>query len=228
MSALPRILLVEDEENFGAVLRNYLELSKFQVDWAVNGKLGYSKFRQQQYDLCVFDVMMPEKDGFELAKDVREINPTIPILFLTARGDKEDQVKGFKIGADDYITKPFDTELLLYKIKAILKRKPSQDNVQEKWEIGEFTFTKKTRMLESARTNRRLTPKESQLFELLCQHQNEVMPRQKALLEIWKNDDYFTTRSMDVYIAKLRKHLSIDGSIQLENIHGEGYILRHG
>jgi two-component system OmpR family response regulator len=120
MSALPRILLVEDEENFGAVLRNYLELSKFQVDWAVNGKLGYSKFRQQQYDLCVFDVMMPEKDGFELAKDVREINPTIPILFLTARGDKEDQVKGFKIGADDYITKPFDTELLLYKINGRL------------------------------------------------------------------------------------------------------------
>ncbi len=225
MSVLPRILLVEDEENFGAVLRNYLELSKFQVDWAVNGKLGYSKFRQGNYDLCVFDVMMPEKDGFELAKDVREINPTIPILFLTARGDKEDQVKGFKIGADDYITKPFDTELLLYKIKAILKRKPVHEAQQEIWTIGDFTFTKKSRTLESATTKRRLTPKESQLFALLCQYKNEVMPRQKALLEIWKNDDYFTTRSMDVYIAKLRKYLVEDPCIHIENVHGEGYIL---
>lgn len=226
MSSMPNILLVEDEENFGAVLRNYLELSKFKVDWVTNGKLGYNKFRQNAYDLCLFDVMMPEKDGFELAKEVREINPNIPIIFLTARGDKADQVNGFRIGADDYITKPFDTELLIYKIKAILKRKPQDQEQADEWTIGKLNFSRKTRMLANGKSERRLTPKEAQLMALLCEHFNDVLPRQKALLEIWKNDDYFATRSMDVYMAKLRKYLLMDEGLCLETIHGEGVSLR--
>jgi DNA-binding response OmpR family regulator len=217
MKQRPRILLVEDEQNFGEVLRNYLELSKFSVDLCENGNIGLSRFKTNQYDLCILDVMMPEKDGFTLAREIKEINKDVPLIFLTAKGLKEDQMIGFKLGADDYITKPFDTELLIFKIHAILKR--SQKVVAEEnliWDIGHFKFEPSTRELRVNGSRKRLTPKEADLF---------VMPRQKALVEIWKNDDYFATRSMDVYIAKLRKYLKEDNTIIIENIHGSGYRL---
>ena len=226
MNTLPHILLVEDEENFGAVLRNYLELQKFKVDWVVNGKLGYSQFRQNNYDLCLLDVMMPEKDGFELACEIKDIRPETPVIFLTARGDKSDQINGFKIGADDYITKPFDTELLIYKIRAILNRRPQEQVETDTWEIGTYRFERKSRMLIQGEERRRLTPKEAHLLVMLCMYMNDVLPRQKALIDIWKNDDYFAKRSMDVYMAKLRKYLNPDPRISLETMHGEGVSLR--
>ncbi len=226
MTARPRILLVEDEQNFGDVLKNYLELSKFQVDLARDGNVGLSKFLQNRYELCILDVMMPYKDGFTLAQEIRKKSQDIPLIFLTARNQKEDQLKGFKLGADDYITKPFDTEILLYKIKAIIKRKAlPEEEVVHQFTVGNYNFDSKLRLLRLGEDSRKLSPKETQLLKMLCQHKNDVTPRTKALLEIWKSEDYFTTRSMDVYIAKLRKYLKGDSSIEIRNIHSEGYSL---
>lgn len=230
MSSKAHILLVEDEQNFGAVLKNYLELSGYTVDLCPNGFVGSSQFRQKKYDLCILDVMMPEKDGFTLGKEIRELDPHIPMIFLTAKAMKEDQVRGFKIGADDYLIKPFDTELLLWKIKALIKRQGIRQEEAEEAEItftiGEFRFNRKLRTLEfDGQEPERLSPKENALLGLLCEHHNDVLPRKKALLQIWKDDSYFATRSMDVYIAKLRKRLKKDPLLEIENIHGEGYRL---
>ena len=220
-----KILLVEDEENFGQVLRSYLELAEYQVDLAIDGDVGYSRFKSGEYDLCIFDVMMPKRDGFSLAEDVRKINSQIPIVFLTARGEKEDQIKGYRSGADDYLTKPFDSELLLLKIEAILKRREATNAAPERLEIGDYIYFRGKRSLEHQKKVEKLSRKEGALLEMLFEYANRVMPRSEALLKIWKNDDYFTTRSMDVYVAKLRKKLGKDPKISIENVHGTGYIL---
>lgn len=220
-----RILLVEDESNFGSVLKNYLELSSYQVDWARDGEQGWHYFKRSTYDLCLLDVMMPVKDGYSLARDVRGVNADVPIIFLTAKGEKEDQVKGYKMGGDDYITKPFDTELLLLKINAVLQRSKVRNTAEEAFQLGGYYFTPAKRQLAFGSEQVRLSPKENSLLQVLCRYQNDIMPRQLALVEIWQNDDYFATRSMDVYIAKLRKLLNKDATVSIENIHGAGYQL---
>jgi DNA-binding response OmpR family regulator len=221
------ILLVEDEENFGSVLKNYLELNNYIVTLCTDGNKGLTSFKNNIYDLCILDVMMPARDGFSLAEEIKKLNSTIPLIFLTAKKMKEDILKGYQIGADDYITKPFDTEVLLYKLKAILNRNGS---IQEKenttdFSFGKFQFNTEIRELKSENTLKKLSPKEAQLLTLLCENINEVVPRELALNKIWKDNNYFTTRSMDVFIAKLRKYLKEDPSIEIINVHGNGFRL---
>ncbi len=224
-----KILLVEDDINFGSILKEYLGLNNYDVTLAKNGIEGFEKFKKENFDLCILDVMMPYKDGFTLAKDIREKNNAIPIFFLTAKHLKEDVLKGFKLGADDYMTKPFDSDVLLAKIKAILNRKNLiVEPVDETFEFhfSDFSFNSKLRFLKHKDENSiKLSPKESQLLRLLVLHLNDLLPREVALNKIWRDDNYFTSRSMDVYIAKLRKFLSADEKVQILNIHGEGFRL---
>ena len=227
MPRLPNILLVEDEENFGSVLKNYLELKDYRVSWEVNGNSGLAGFRQDKFDLCLLDVMMPERDGFSLAEEIKKIDPTMPVIFLTAKSQKQDVLRGYGIGADDYIAKPFDIEVLLCKIKALLNRKRMQPEpeIREQYTLGHFTFLTKTRELRGPKGQCQLSPKESALLDMLCGQMNDVLSRDRALNEIWKDNTYFTTRSMDVHIAKLRKYLRSDKSIEIINVHGSGYRL---
>lgn len=224
-----KILLVEDDPNFGIVLKDYLTLSNFDVVHAKDGIEGLIMFKNQDYDLCILDVMMPRKDGFSLAEDIRKNNKEIPIIFLTAKTMKEDILKGYQVGADDYLNKPFDSEVLLYKINAILQRK--RGDIEEKedlfeFEIGDFFLNSKLRHL-SYKTEEpiKLSPKESKLLKMLAVHKNDLMSRELALTKIWRDDNYFTSRSMDVYIAKLRKYLKADLNVEIINIHGEGFRL---
>jgi len=221
------ILLVEDEENFGSVLKNYLELSDYIVTLCTDGNQGLYSFRNNMYDLCIVDVMMPLRDGFSLATEIKKINPSIPLIFLTAKKLKEDILKGYQIGADDYITKPFDTEILLYKLKAVLNRNGSVIQQKEKSEytFGMFHFNTITRELISKTTTKKLSPKEAELLKLLCANLNQVVSRDLALTKIWNDNNYFTTRSMDVFIAKLRKYLKEDVAIEIINVHGNGFRL---
>lgn len=225
MSSKKRILLVEDEENFGSLLQNYLRLSGHEVDWAKDGATGYSTFVNGSYDLCIFDVMMPHLDGFDLTAKIRARGSRIPIIFLTAKKMKEDMIKGYRVGADDYLNKPFDVEILLLKLEALFSRSANASDVpfEENYQLGTYRYEVKPRILHSKRDFRKLSPKEGALLELLCRHLNDITPREKALIEIWKEDTYFTTRSMDVYIAKLRKYLSEDDSVTIENVHSSGY-----
>ncbi len=224
---MAHILLVEDDQNFGSLLRNYLELSGYRVEWVTDGNLGYSRFRQKKFDICLLDVMMPWRDGFSLAEDIRKSDSDIPLIFLTARGEKNDQIRGYKIGADDYLTKPFDSDLLLLKIQNLLKRVSNGGNTKtDEYKIGQFTFVPRKRALISGENEEKLSPKEADLLALFCQYINEVMPRRKALMEIWGSDDYFATRSMDVYVTKLRKRLKADPQIEIESLHGSGYLFR--
>ncbi len=225
-----KILVVEDDPNFGSILRDYLSLNSYSVSLAKNGVEGYEKFKKNNYDLCILDVMMPFKDGFTLAKEIREKNNNIPIIFLTAKTLKEDVLKGFKLGADDYLSKPFDSDVLLAKIKVILNRQSSieiPESEEYKFVIGNFLFNSKLRILTNHKINKsiKLSPKENQLLKLLILHLNDLMPREIALNKIWRDDNYFTSRSMDVYIAKLRKYLKTDPNIEIINIHGEGFQL---
>jgi DNA-binding response OmpR family regulator len=222
-----RILLCEDDENLGMLLREYLQAKGYSAELYPDGEAGLKAFQRNKYDLCVFDVMMPKKDGFTLAKDVRATNAEIPIIFLTAKTLKEDILEGFKIGADDYITKPFSMEELTLRIEAILRRvrgkKSKESNV---YKIGIFTFDTQKQLLSSEVYGIvKLTTKESELLGLLCAHANEILQRDFALKTIWIDDNYFNARSMDVYITKLRKHLKPDPSIEIINIHGKGYKL---
>ena len=224
-----RILLVEDDPNFGNVLRDYLSLNDYNVTLAKDGLEGLVFFKNNDYDLCILDVMMPRKDGFSLAEDIRKKNTEIPIVFLTAKTMKEDVLRGYQVGADDYLTKPFDSEVLLYKIKAIFKRKENEigktDEVFE-FTIGDFFLNSKLRQLiYKGGEPQKLSPKENKLLKMLTQHKNDLMPRELALTKIWRDDNYFTSRSMDVYIAKLRKYLSKDENVEIVNIHGEGFRL---
>lgn len=221
------ILLVEDEENFGSVLKNYLELSGYIVTLCKDGNQGLHAFKNNKYDLCIVDVMMPIRDGFSLATEIKKINPNIPLIFLTAKKLKEDILKGYQIGADDYITKPFDTEVLLYKLKAILNRNGSAAHQEEttNFSFGIFKFNTITRELVSKTNTKKLSPKEAELLKLLCANINEVVSRDIALNKIWNDNNYFTTRSMDVFIAKLRKYLKEDAGLEIINVHGNGFRL---
>ena len=231
MKSNNKILIVEDDPNFGSILRDYLNLNDYEVTLAKNGIEGFEKFKSNKFDLCILDVMMPYKDGFTLAKEIREKNENIPIFFLTARSLKEDVLKGFRIGADDYLTKPFDSEVLLAKIKNILNRKTFTNSMNEnplkfEYKFGEFNFNSKIRELKyKNKSPIKLSPKENKLLELLVLNINDLLPRDMALNKIWRDDTYFTSRSMDVYIAKLRKYLSLDSNIEIINIHGEGFRL---
>jgi len=224
-----KILIVEDDSNFGNILKEYLSLNDYDITLAKNGIEGFEKFKKEDFDLCILDVMMPYKDGFTLAKEIREINEIVPIFFLSAKHLKEDVLKGFKLGADDYLTKPFDSEVLLAKIKAILNRsKESNVQVNDTFEFtfSNFSFNSKLRYLIYKNEEPiKLSPKENHLLRLLVIHLNDLLPRELALNKIWRDDNYFTSRSMDVYIAKLRKYLSADEKVQILNIHGEGFRL---
>jgi len=224
-----RILLVEDDPNFGTVLKDYLSLNDYNVTHAKDGLEGLIMFKNDDYDLCILDVMMPRKDGFSLAKDIRATNSEVPIIFLTAKTMKEDVLKGYQAGADDYLNKPFDSEVLLYKIKAILQRKEIDQSTEDdsfEFIIGKFEFNSKLRHLSfDGQEAQKLSPKESKLLRMLAMHKNDLMPRELALTKIWRDDNYFTSRSMDVYIAKLRKYLRSDDAVEILNIHGEGFRL---
>ena len=224
-----KILLVEDDPNFGTVLKDYLILNDYNVTHAKDGIEGLIMFKNADYDLCILDVMMPRKDGFSLAEDIRVTDKQVPIIFLTAKTMKEDVLRGYQVGADDYLNKPFDSEVLLHKIKAILQRKEAEnstDNDQFEFEIGKFAFNSKLRHLSfNGGETQKLSPKESKLLRMLAVHKNDLMPRELALTKIWRDDNYFTSRSMDVYIAKLRKYLKVDDSVEVLNIHGEGFRL---
>jgi two-component system OmpR family response regulator len=229
MADAKNILLVEDDPNFGIVLRDYLNLNGFQVTLAKNGMEGFDKYKKGDYDLCILDVMMPYKDGYTLAKEIREDNTSVPIIFLTAKSMKEDVLQGYKVGADDFLNKPFDSEVLLAKIKTLLKRKSSQTTINQKqtdFQIGDFHLNAKLRFLTYKKEDPiKLSPKENDLLKLLALHLNDLMPRELALTQIWRDDNYFTSRSMDVYIAKLRKYLKQDPKVEILNIHGEGFRL---
>lgn len=228
-----KILLVEDDRNFGDVLRSYLEMNEYDVTLATDGEQGLDYYEKGEYHLCIFDVMMPKKDGFTLAAEIREKDTTMPIIFLTARGIKDDILKGFKIGADDYITKPFNSEELLLRIQAILKRSQQQPDPREElkeFEIGRYHFNFPLRILTFDPDGReeekdKLSPKEAQLLRMFAINLNDILPRSEALTKIWGEDTYFTARSMDVFVTKLRKYLKKDENIEIVNIHGNGFQL---
>lgn len=222
-----KIMLAEDDENLGTLLREYLIAKDLKTDLYVNGELALQGFKKDKYDLCILDVMMPKMDGFTLAREIRKINGQIPFIFLTAKSLKDDVIEGFTAGADDYITKPFSMEELLFRIKAILRR-TSANNISEtneKYNIGNYIFDSQKQILKIGNKEQKLTTKESDLLKLLCNNMNNVLERNFALKTIWQEDSYFNARSMDVYITKLRKYLKEDPSIQILNIHGKGYKL---
>ncbi len=218
------ILLCEDDENLGMLLREYLNAKGYAADLYPDGEEGYKAFLNHKYDLCVLDVMMPKKDGFTLAQDIRQDNAEIPIIFLTAKTMKEDILEGFKIGADDYLTKPFSMEELTFRIEAILRRVHGKKNKEvTTYKLGRFTFDAQKQVLSIDDRQTKLTTKESELLALLCANANEILQREFALRTIWLDDNFFNARSMDVYITKLRKHLKEDPSVEIINIHGKGY-----
>ena len=220
-----KIFLVEDDLSFGSVLKSYLEINDYSVEWVDDGKYAMDHFRKGIFNICILDIMLPHVDGFTIANEIRQINNEVPIIFLTAKKLKEDVLKGYGVGGDDYITKPFDTDILLAKIRAILSRRDFQGGTRDIFEIGRFIFNAKLRTLTYGETENKLSPKEAQLLELLAVNPNTLISREMALKKIWGSDDYFTARSMDVYITKLRKFLSEDPSLNIKNIHGSGFQL---
>ena len=220
-----KILLAEDDSNLGVLLCEYLQAKDYSADLAHDGEEAYNMFINDKYDLCIFDGMMPKKDGFTLAKEVRMANVEVPIVFLTARNVKEDILQGFKIGADDYLTKPFSMEELIMRIEAILRRTSGESPVLDVYKLGRFRFDTQKQQLIDGDNIIKLTTKESELLKLLCTNANKVLERQVALKTIWVDDNYFNARSMDVYITKLRKHLKDDPTVEIINVHGKGYKL---
>lgn len=227
MEQKTKLLLAEDDENLGLLLKEYLIAKGFDADLYPDGEAAYKGFMKEHYDICILDVMMPKKDGFTLAKDIRIVNADIPVLFLTAKNMKEDVLEGFKIGADDYITKPFSMEELIMRIEAILRRtsQDGQSGAQQVFTLGRFTFDTRKQTLTEGEESVKLTTKESELLKLLCQNANKVLERNYALKSIWIDDNYFNARSMDVYITKLRKHLKDEPTVEIINVHGKGYKL---
>ena len=223
----PKILLCEDDANLGMVLKNYLELNDFDVTLERDGRLGLAAFQREHVDLCLLDVMMPHMDGFTLAEEIRDVNPDVPLFFLSAKTMKEDIIQGYKLGADDYITKPFDSEVLLLKIRAILKRNDdlNKEADNKEFDLGSYHFHPKLRQLVHNGKTQTLSPKENELLKMLAEHLNDLLPREAALKKIWGSDTYFNGRSMDVYIAKLRKYLREDSNIEIVNINGNGFRL---
>ncbi|MGB0391585.1 MAG: response regulator transcription factor [Salibacteraceae bacterium] len=223
-----KLLVVEDDPNLGTILAEYLRAKEYDVKLCVDGEEGFDSFTKREYDLVISDVMMPKKDGFTMASEIRKINSKVPIIFLTAKSMKEDTIEGFKLGADDYITKPFSMEELLLRINAILRRTKSEvledENIKD-LSVGKFTFNPNERTLINGEVSEKLTSKESQLLKLLAQNKNEVLEREFALKAIWGDDSYFNSRSMDVYITKLRKYLRPDENLEIINVHGKGFKL---
>jgi len=228
MKQLPKILIAEDDSNFGMVLQSYLSLNDFEVILMPTGQKAIEQFKNDNFDLCILDVMMPDMDGFTLVERLKLNNPAIPFIFLTARSMKADQIRGYKLGAIDYLIKPFDPEILLLKIQAILGHTFDNTSKGMTYEVGDFTFNYDQRKLSLNDTSQKLSPKESDLLRLLCEKQENVLTREEALLKIWKEDNYFTGQSMNVYITKLRKYLKQDPNNQIEivNLHGKGFILK--
>jgi len=222
-----KILLCEDDTNLGMVLKNYLELNDYDVTLERDGRLGLAAFQREKYDICLLDIMMPNMDGFKVAEEIRDINPDVPLFFLSAKTMKEDIIQGYKLGADDYITKPFDSEVLLHKIKAIIKRNEEihKDEANAEYDLGKYHFNPKLRQLSADGKVSVLSPKESELLKMLSDYKNDLLPREIALKKIWGSDTYFNGRSMDVYIAKLRKYLKDDEKLEIVNIHGNGFRL---
>ncbi len=223
-----KILLAEDDQALGELLKNYLELNDFEVQWFRDGIEAFKGFSKYHFDICLLDIMMPEMNGYQLAQEIKQLNNTMPLLFLTAKALKEDILAGYKCGADDYIIKPFDSELLIFKIHAILKRSgntvQSQANIIE-FTIGKYKLNTHLQLLHGPDGIRQLSPKENDLLKMLCQYRNNLLPRELALKNIWGSDDYFNGRSMDVYITKIRKYLKDDSSLEIINIHGKGFRL---
>jgi DNA-binding response OmpR family regulator len=221
-----RILLAEDDENLGSLLQEYLNARNYEADWVTNGEKAFKAFEKNHYDICILDVMMPVKDGFTLASDIRMLDSEMPIIFLTAKAMKDDVLEGFSLGADDYITKPFSMEELIYRIEAILRRlkggNEPKDNI---YELGKFSFDVQKQSLKFEDEVKNLTTKETELLKLLSNNMNRVLDRNFALKAIWIDDNYFNARSMDVYITKLRKYLKQDPDVKIINVHGKGYKL---
>jgi DNA-binding response OmpR family regulator len=220
------ILLVEDDPNLSDVLRDYLDLLGYQVVLATDGEAGLTLYKKSLIHLCILDVMLPKKDGFTLARNIRDINQQVPIIFLTALGMMEDRVTGFKAGCDDYISKPFSSEELSLRIEAILRRCKTFSNLpDEEIKIGEYIFDVSNFVLIHGDNRHNLTPKEAALLKVLCRYKNTLITREKALKEVWGDDDYFIGRSMDVFITKLRKYLKDDPNVAIVNVHGTGFRL---
>ncbi len=231
MKAAIKIFLLEDDINFGTILKSYLELNGYIVVWVDDGKNALNEFSKTNFDLCILDVMLPNIDGFTIAREIKKMKANIPLVFLTAKTLKADVIEGFNIGADDYITKPFDSEVLLCKINVILKRQKDVLRIKETMtvaKIGKYTFNYELRTLISPKQEFKLSPKESELLKMLILYRNNILPRDEALRSIWGDDNYFTTRSMDVYLTKLRKYFQDDPEIEIINVHGSGFRLLSG
>jgi DNA-binding response OmpR family regulator len=224
-----RILLVEDDISFGKILKDYLVLNSFEVMHMKDGVDGWNAFRNHHFDLCVLDIMMPKRDGYELAEQIRKENKAVPIFFLTSKSQKHDMVQGYEKGADDYLVKPVDAEILMHKIKAVLKRTHEGGTAaaaeQSEYRIGSYIFNVSSRTLSMNADKHTLSPKETELLQMFCSHMNQLVKREDVLRQIWKEVNYFTGRSMDVYVAKLRKYLQNDPRINILNLHKSGYIL---
>jgi len=223
-----KVLLAEDDKNLGSVLSSYLEAKGFPTTLCENGEEAYQQFKKEKYDFCIVDVMMPIKDGFTLAAEIREMDKKVPLLFLTAKAMQEDKLKGFELGADDYLTKPFSMEELLMRMQAIIRRSTENKSMKassNSYDIGLFTFDYNRQILKHTNGEQKLTSKESELLKLLCDSANEVLDRSEALKKIWLDDSYFNARSMDVYVTKLRKYLKADPKVELINVHGVGFKL---
>ena len=222
-----KIFLVEDDRNFGTVLKAYLEINNFDVKWVCDGALALSGFEAEQFDICLLDVMLPNVDGFTIARQIRELDEGIPLIFLTAKNMREDVLEGYNVGADDYVTKPFDSEILIKKINAILNRHCRKDDEEsDVYVLGNAEFHSSMRVLKTKLAHYRLSPKEADLLVLLCRNVNKVLQRDTALKIIWGETSYFTTRSMDVYITRLRKYLKHIEGAEIGNVHGTGYLLK--
>lgn len=220
------ILLCEDEESLGMLVREYLQAKGYDAELYLDGEAGYKAFVKGEYDMCLLDVMMPKMDGFTLARELRMINSEVPIMFLTAKNLKDDILEGFKLGADDYLTKPFSMDELVYRMEAILRRvKARNKQMAVRYRLGRFVFDTQRQLLTIGDKSTKLTTKESELLTMLCTHMNDVLERDLALKTIWIDDNYFNARSMDVYITKLRKHLKDDPNVEINNVHGKGYRL---
>lgn len=227
VSSTYRILLVEDDTNLGFVVNDLLELEGYQVRWEKDGEAGAKTFKDFQPHLSVLDIMLPKKDGYQLGAEIKTKNPQSPIIFLTARGMESDRVKGFQTGADDYITKPFSNQEFLLRVKALLKRcyGDSEQDVKNRFQIGAFEFEPSNLILRNGSEEKKLTQKEVDVLKLLCQNESEIVKRELILISVWGNADYFTGRSLDVFISKLRKYLNADPSVRIENIHSVGFRL---
>lgn len=222
------ILLAEDDANFGMMLRIFLEMNGFQITLCENGARAVQSFKESEFDLCILDVMMPHLDGFTVAETIADSRKKIPFVFLTAKGLKEDQIKGYQLGASDYLIKPFDPEILLLKINVLLRNNSQLESTNRIFQIGNYTFDYEHRILALSEQKQKLSPKESELLKLLCDRHEEILSHEEALIKIWKNDDYFTRQSMNVFITRLRKYLSNDPNynIEIENLHNKGFVLK--